>query len=147
MHPTKYRKKPIVIEAMQWDGTIAQANEIIDWVTENKGTANFSCAATEGVNHIGCEDSWHTLGIVTMEGKMHAQEKYFIIRGVQGEFYPCDAEVFRKSYDTADGSDPNMQVAKDVKAEMLRQWEGVPVTDDSLVEMKPIMDIVRKAGA
>jgi hypothetical protein len=73
----KYRKKPVVIEARKL--TIASLNEICKWAN-----------ASEGRN--GC-------AIPTLEGCMTARIGDYIIRGVQGEFYPCKPDIFEATYE------------------------------------------------
>ena len=84
----KYRKKPVVIDAMQLPlEKEAASQELVDFL------------------HAMDED-WESekggyLVIKTMEGNMSAKPGDWIIKGVKGEYYPCDADVFAKSYDFA----------------------------------------------
>lgn len=82
---TKYRKKPVVIEAVQWDGTNECLSEIVHWM-----------------NHEIQNLENNKLGIETLEGTMEASVGDYIIRGVQGEFYPCKPDIFEQTYDLAD---------------------------------------------
>ncbi len=85
----KYRKKPVVIEAVQYtDKTIA---EIMFWVGRHhpKGETK----RTAFVNESG------DLIIHTLEGDMKANVGDFIIKGVQNEFYPCKADIFAATYE------------------------------------------------
>ena len=91
--PLKYRKKPVEIEAMQWDGTAAGATPIINWVLSQGGTARYHEDDDAHVEH---------LRIDTLEGTMRADVGDFIIRGVEGEFYPCKPEIFAKTYDAVE---------------------------------------------
>lgn len=77
-----FRKKPVVIEAVQFDGTFAsvEAMQIP------------SCSHDLGSR---------TLEIETLEGVMVAQPGDWIIKGVKGEFYPCKPEIFAATYDPA----------------------------------------------
>lgn len=83
--PQKYRKKPVVVDAMQFDGSAQSAGEIIRWVNSNGGQATL--------------DQGKTLVIHTMEGPMSGPSGWWVIRGIKGEFYPCEGEVFDGSYD------------------------------------------------
>ena len=86
--PRKYRKKPVTIEAMQWDGTPRSTADIRAWAEESSG-----------VNvHYPQPD---TLLIETLEGGMKASVGDYIIRGVQGEFYPCKPDIFAATYEEA----------------------------------------------
>lgn len=93
MKPHKYRKKPVVIDAMHWDGSVEGATAVINWVLANDATARFHDDA----------EPWF-VAIDTLEGTMHANPGSFIIRGVQGEFYPCAPDIFQATYESVDGS-------------------------------------------
>lgn len=96
MTVNEYTKQPITIEAMQWDGTPEGAGPIINWVLEN-GVARYQCLESEPP---GCEGKPHAIRIKTLEGDMDAKAGWWIIRGVIGEYYPCDPEVFAQTYAT-----------------------------------------------
>lgn len=75
----KYRKKPVVIEAFQFDGS-----NVDDVLSFTRHTA------------------YHQDGqlyIPTLEGDMKASTGDFIIEGVNGEFYPCKPDIFEKTYE------------------------------------------------
>lgn len=78
----KFRKLPVVIEAVQWDGTLQTAGRLRDWsdhqVRHHGGTVCF---------------------IETLEGTMEAKSGDYIIKGVNGEFYPCKPDIFAKTYE------------------------------------------------
>ena len=81
MTVAKYRKKPVVIEAVEWNGE--NVFEICDFMKVNVS------AIYDGVN----------LTICTLEGKMGANKGDYIIKGVNGEFYPCKPDIFEKTYE------------------------------------------------
>jgi hypothetical protein len=83
--PRKYRKKPVVIEAMQL--TQSNAVEVSEWCG---GEAMFMSPAMPSVF------------VRTLEGTMRADVGDYIIRGVQGEFYPCKPDIFAATYEEAD---------------------------------------------
>lgn len=85
MDTQRYRKKPVEIEAIQFarDGTNAEA--IADWI------ANSSRMAVS-YNMKG-------ISIHTLEGVMLASPGDWVIKGVQGEFYPCKPDIFDATYD------------------------------------------------
>ena len=75
----KYRKKPVVIEAIQWIGNnLSEIDNFIGRTVDNKET---------------------TLVIHTLEGDMEASIGDYIIKGVNGEFYPCKPDIFDKTYE------------------------------------------------
>ncbi|MDH6282875.1 hypothetical protein [Prescottella agglutinans] len=95
--PQRYRKKPVEIEAMQWDGTALGATPIINWILRNDRAARYWCR--EATN---CGDDPHFIQIETLEGAMLASPGDWIIRGVAGEFYPCKPDVFAQTHEPAD---------------------------------------------
>lgn len=88
----KYRKKPVVIEAIQlrWDTW----DEICDFV-------NVSSLDTTGAVGFNPDNNPDKIGlkIKTLEGVMEATENDWIIKGVNGEFYPCKPDIFEKTYE------------------------------------------------
>lgn len=86
-----YRKKPVEIQAVQWDGTYHGATPIIDWVLSHGGTARYVCDENCTLAHY--------IAIDTLEGRMVAGEGDWIIRGVAGEFYPCKPDIFAVTYE------------------------------------------------
>lgn len=77
----QYRKKPVTIEAIQWDGNLDTLNIFPKEDTENVKLRNGN------------------LYIQTLEGEMKADIGDYIIRGVKGEYYPCKPDVFEMTYD------------------------------------------------
>ena len=88
-----YRKKPVVVEAVQWTGeNHAEMCEFIDQEV-------FEIKPKEG------------LIIHTLEGNHHASPGDYIIKGVNGEFYPCKPDIFAKTYEPATLTPPNEWVS------------------------------------
>lgn len=85
----KYRKKPIVIEAMRFDGTSKGADSVIQFTGKDAGV---SYAEENGTK---VYDVW----IETLEGLMFAAPGDWIIKGVKGEFYPCKPDIFDATYE------------------------------------------------
>ena len=82
----KYRKKPVIIEAMQF--TDSDKNRVFNFVTCN--------------SYAAFEDEKPVLKIQTLEGVMTASLGDYIIKGVNGEFYPCKPDIFEKTYERAE---------------------------------------------
>lgn len=80
----KYRKKPVVIEAIEWQGDIESEDEIMEFM---------------GVNELEVNDMDTSIFIYTLEGKMKADVGDYIIKGINGEFYPCKPDIFEKTYE------------------------------------------------
>ena len=81
----QYRKKPVVIEAAIFSGTLENAEQIIQW------SNNEVSMPEDGI--------MDRLVIKTLEGEMTASVGDYIIRGVNGEFYPCKPDIFSKTYE------------------------------------------------
>lgn len=79
-----FRKKPVVIEARQFS---LKDQSIVDWCVGE--------AVTDAVD--GC-----VILINTLEGQMKAMPGDWIIKGVNGEFYPCKPDIFEKTYEPVD---------------------------------------------
>lgn len=83
----KYRKKPVVIEAKQFDGTTVCYLDIMIWM---------------GKIEIVLGDYDPTaVYIQTLEGEMRADIGDYIIKGIKGEFYPCKPDIFEQTYELA----------------------------------------------
>lgn len=77
----QYRKKPVIIKAMQFT-----AIGVIDW----EAIYEF-CPVARPKNG--------ELFIKTLEGNMRVSPNDYIIKGVQGEFYPCKPDIFEATYE------------------------------------------------
>ena len=84
----KYRKKPVVIEAVQWrDTNWAEIQAFVGMDALGRGIV--------GPDQTG-------LSIQTLEGRMHVSVDDWIIRGVKGELYPCKPDIFVATYEPVD---------------------------------------------
>jgi hypothetical protein len=97
MSMAKYRKKPIVIEAWRWMFSEDQDEPPV-WLSD----------ATHEWPKAGCIAFWPDgtserpephMAIKTLEGEMVASQGDWIIKGVQGELYPCKPEIFEATYE------------------------------------------------
>lgn len=88
-----FRSKVVEIQATHWDGSQAKAGEIIEWVFDHGGHAQYR-EVNETVHHKNPEIIIHTL-----EGDMIAAPGWWIIKGTKGEFYPCRGDVFEEKYE------------------------------------------------
>ena len=80
----KFRKKPVVIDAVQWMG-------------DNVFDIHDFCGGL--FTHAGSR-----LAIQTLEGTMYADIGDWIIKGVKGEFYPCKPDIFEATYEPVEDS-------------------------------------------
>lgn len=89
----KFRKKPVVIEAMQFRGPdVGDLDYMLafdDWLVGN---------APKGA----CRYHGSRLVISTLEGEMEASAGDWVIRGIKGEIYPCKPDIFAALYDPAE---------------------------------------------
>ena len=82
----KFRKKPVVIEAIQFTGD--NFFEIARFIGHKEDVlSNLELHSTD------CPI------IKTLEGDMHTSKGDWIIKGVQGEFYPCKPDIFEQTYE------------------------------------------------
>lgn len=86
----KFRKKPVIIEAIQFNG-LDDYLKIVKYYNEN----NKSTLTADEVFRYD-----HPIMIIrTLEGAMSASQGDYIIEGVNGEFYPCKPDIFEKTYE------------------------------------------------
>lgn len=90
---TKYRKKPVVIEAFRWTGGPDQIEDP-EWVCEaiRAGVVHFENVGAANV----------ALLIDTLEGTMRVNQGDWIIQGVNGELYPCKPDIFETTYEAVE---------------------------------------------
>jgi hypothetical protein len=77
----KYRKKPVVVDAMQWDG---YGHDLIGWLMAGE------------IDYVVFQ---MRLRIRTLKGNMDAELGDWIIKGVKGEFYLCKPDIFEATYE------------------------------------------------
>lgn len=110
-----WRKKPVVIEAIQWTGV-------------NEGVMRAFCSKIEGpwedVSRTGDAKPYLYLHIPTSEGVMRADMGDWIIKGVKGEFYPCKPDIFAATYEPVDSA-PTPPADKDAENDEHCQILGV----------------------
>lgn len=89
-----YRKKPVVISAVQWSGDPAVNHETPEWYVQaiREQAIRFKLGER-------AEDKTALALIETLEGLMTAQPGDWIIRGVKGEIYPCKPDIFAATYE------------------------------------------------
>ena len=88
----KFRKKPVVIEAVQvptLSAVVSEHGRVWGFFYET-GFKDFMVTHDCGYD------------IMTLEGRMHASPGDWIIKGVKGEFYPCKPDIFEATYEVVD---------------------------------------------
>lgn len=84
----KFRKKPVVIEAIQ--------------LTKENVVEVLSFCNSSG-NIVASNEDEMGISILTLKGTMTANTGDYIIKGVKGEFYPCKPDIFEQTYEEVDG--------------------------------------------
>jgi hypothetical protein len=89
----KYRKKPVVVEAVTWIGNWYQSSP--EWFNE---------AIQSGKIFIKNDDDGERILLIdTLEGEMIAMAGDYIIKGIKGEIYPCKPDIFEATYEKVEG--------------------------------------------
>lgn len=83
----KYTKKPLVVDALKWDGN--NRSEVFDFCSLSYFNYEFGSSEPK-------------LVIQTLEGPMTASVGDYIIRGIKNEFYACKPDVFKLTYDSVE---------------------------------------------
>jgi hypothetical protein len=89
----KYRKKPVVIEAVQWPGFVNQE------LSDELGITRRETASKTVKCHQCNFDLFCHGDIPTLEGNHIVCPKDWIIRGIKGELYPCKPDIFEATYE------------------------------------------------
>jgi len=84
----RYRKRPVVIDAIRYDGPGPSLDDVFAWVRDLS---------------VGEDAMYHTSArgfvIRTLEGDMRVEPGDWVIRGVKGEYYPCKSDIFEATYE------------------------------------------------
>lgn len=82
----KYIKKPVIVDAIQYNGS--NKTEIMEFI-----------GPLDDPTDIVVHDDLNRISIQTLEGLMWAKAGDYIIRGIKGEYYPCDELIFNLTYE------------------------------------------------
>lgn len=96
----KFRKKPVVIEAVQLRWTTW--NELCDFTGDIVSIANPARNSDDASDTCGESAPYIELTIPTLEGNHIAKHGDWIIKGMKGEFYPCKPDIFAATYEAVD---------------------------------------------
>lgn len=122
MMGNKYRKKPVVIEAFRY-GIDGRPDWFQDKVTNNEIITHCGdelSSPFQRATNLWCE-------IPTLEGTMKGNYSDYIIKGINGEVYPCKAEIFHKTYEMVEG--------EELRAIDTGKKEGASVNNVKTVEL------------
>ena len=93
----KFRKKPVIVEAVQYiKGLEVPAIEFLG------GKPLGNCETDVAIYTMNWYDQSVSIKIKTLEGLMEVSDGDYIIKGVNGEFYPCKPDIFEKTYEKVD---------------------------------------------
>ncbi|MEU7240344.1 hypothetical protein [Streptomyces sparsogenes] len=100
----RYRKKPVEIEAMLFDGTTAETHSVYQWVERNTLGSFEPLDVIEGrkpypESGVSIDPRDGRMIISTLEGLHWVDRGDYVIRGVAGEFYPCKPDIFAATYE------------------------------------------------
>lgn len=84
----KFRKKPIIVEAEQFDPINKHKIKLPD------GVEGIPCSGADNWAYMGCR-----FYIDTPEGRLEVKQGDWIITGIKGEKYPCKDDIFKKTYE------------------------------------------------
>ena len=127
----QYRKKPVVIEAVQWDGTIDGCIEVYKILEEG----NHEVTLGDG-----------KLKIPTLEGVISASPGDYIVKGIKGEVYPCKPDIFEQTYDEV-GAGFTISVSVEEGSIKIHSPEGMSMesVSDILFAAVQSLDLEREA--
>lgn len=133
----KYRKKPVVIDALQWTGK--NHREMFDFLTENSFDEEHMIVNGDHfyIDHINVKGG---LVIKTLEGDHVAKIGDYIIRGVKGEYYPCKEDMFHQTYEPVTPEYPLLDGTNYIPKTY------IPKTDDNLVPYHTVCSCSPKNG-
>lgn len=100
----RYRKKPVEVEAMRFIGTNAETHAVYQWVETNTLRSFEPLDVIEGrkpypASGVSIDPRDGRMIISTLEGLYWVDLGDYVIRGVQGEFYPCKPDIFEATYE------------------------------------------------
>lgn len=109
MSVSRWRKKPVEIEAMRFDGSPESGEAIIAWAdshgVEEVEYHPFLADHFKGDPKVYVAHPDPYMRINTLEGVMVASRGDWVIRGVKGEFYPCKPDIFKATYEPVEGEE------------------------------------------
>lgn len=149
----RYRKKPVEIEARRVP-IYDEATSVTDYVDECIDLAEW-CNGRSDMMHSPGDEGHDHIAIPTLEGTMEALPGDWIIRGVQGELYPCKPDVFDATYDPVGANEGTVTGRQEVRVRVSRpgsKSEGhvfggvVVLHGDLTADRLALADTLRLAG-
>jgi hypothetical protein len=94
---THFRKRPVLVEAIQWTGS--NIIDVMAFMSPQEPVY------VNNLSHMKFSNADDLVGIQTLEGLVVASKGDWIIRGVAGELYPCKPDIFKATYEGVDAGD------------------------------------------
>lgn len=146
----KYRKKPLVIEAVQWDGRNEQ--EVMAFIdADDRWMEGVDDGGYVDGPGIGITPAIGTLDIPTLDGVMTAQAGDWICRGIKGELYPCKPDIFEATYEkeaSSEREELRLRVAEvEVRADAGEPGETLTVDEYRRRQRRRRLKARREKGA
>lgn len=91
----KYRKKPVVIDAIQY--RVHRLKEAIEFTGKHPKFDQWFKSWEDYENHVRMDRC--VFKVFTLEGVMEARDGDYLIKGIKGEFYPCKPDIFEATYE------------------------------------------------
>lgn len=96
----KFRKKPVVINAVQWTGAnVQELTNFLAGFEVHVAPPNSEAECVSCIAKFDFTTQPASVRIPTLEGEMTASAGDWMIRGVKGEFYPCKPDIFAATYE------------------------------------------------
>ncbi|MGN5753145.1 hypothetical protein ACNQO8_06370 [Acinetobacter calcoaceticus] len=95
----QYRKKPVVVEAIKYCNKPEINQKIIDWASSSITPAFMDIEFRNHSEKFPDGFEYPVLIIKTLDGDMSVREGDYVIKGTQGEFYPCKPQAFHDTYE------------------------------------------------
>jgi hypothetical protein len=98
MSVKKFRKKPVEIEAIRLESNASSIKKVLEFMGQEVNTKT-EVASDKFYDYCTNSYKYGGIDIKTLEGKHKASFADMIIKGVNGEFYPCKPDIFEKTYE------------------------------------------------
>lgn len=123
-----YKKKPVVVEARQMPvgpGNNVEAHDIYKWVEDNTQGSYDPESPERPASGVTIDPATGFMVIATLEGEMQVKPGDYVIKGVNGEFYPCKPDIFEKTYELDEWDFNEIALPEDImNDQMFLQYTG-----------------------
>lgn len=141
-----YRKKPVTIQGVRWNGTKESADAIVEWIERNDGEAEY----------LGGNEQ--RILINTLEGWVGVKPDDYVMRGLKGEFYPHAGGHFDEAFDPAEEivfSEVRHELSEEIidavreearKAHAKHYANGGSIFDPAMPEIRKLAALMEETG-